>query len=131
MSDHAHSGGDAEHDSGADAVDYSKVIGVGVASLALFALSIWWAGTILHSKTAEVEAKTGVARAVDTKRDEIGIVDQVPFAADHRLAKWRFARRAELESYGWVDKSQGKVHIPIEVAVDKILSGTMPPGAPK
>jgi len=116
---------------GTDAVDYGKVVGVGVASLIIFALSIWWASHILHSETEAAEAKTGKAREVDTTRTEIGIVDQVPFASDTRLAKWRTARRLELETYGWVDKATGKVHIPIEAAMEKVVSGVMPAGAPR
>ena len=116
--DHGPSSGDPA--ASADAVDYGKVVGVGVASLIIFALSIWWASHILHSETEAAEART-----------EIGIVDQVPFAGDTRLAKWRYARRLELETYGWVDKATGKVHIPIEAAMEKVVSGVMPAGAPQ
>jgi hypothetical protein len=115
----------------ADDVDYGKVILVGVASLALFAASIWWSTWIWHDTIRETEAKTGKAREVDTSRTEIGIVDQVPFVTDTRLRTWRAARKAELEGYGWVDKSKGLVHIPIEAAMDKVAGGAMPAGAPK
>ena len=67
---------------GQDDVDYGKVVGVGIASLVLFAVSIWWAWTILHSTIESVEAKTGKAKTFDLTRTEIGIVDQVPFVSD-------------------------------------------------
>jgi hypothetical protein len=73
----------------------------------------------------------GKAKEVDTTRTEIGIVDQVPFTADKRLPLWRAARKAELESYGWVDRAKGTVHIPIEAAMEQVLIGTMPAGAPR
>jgi hypothetical protein len=115
----------------ADDVDYGKVIIVGVLSLVLFAVSIWWSAIILSGTRKDVEAETGKARTVDLSRAEIGIVDQVPFVSDKRLPEWRAARKAELSTYGWVDKSKGVVHIPIEAAMDKVAAGAMPAGAPK
>jgi hypothetical protein len=131
MSDHGHGHGDASGSS--DAVDYGKVIGVGVASLVLFAVSIWWASMIWRSKIAETEAKTGKAKPVPsaTMPAEIGIVDMVPFVADHRLPKWRAERKAWLDGYGWVDRSKGVVHIPIDQAMQQVASGASPAGAPK
>jgi hypothetical protein len=132
MSDHGHGhGNDASGSS--DAVDYSKVIGVGVASLVLFAVSIWWASMIWRSKIAETEAKTGKAKPVPsaTMPAEMGIVDMVPFVSDHRLPKWRAERKAYLEGYGWVDRAKGVVHIPIDQALQQVASGASPAGAPK
>jgi len=118
-------------DSGADAVDYGKVVGVGVAALALFAISIVWAGKLMHGAQADVEATSGHAREIDTKRSEIGIVDQVPFDGDRRLPEWRAERRAYLDGYGWVDRAKGVAHIPIQQAMEQILAGASPTGAPK
>jgi hypothetical protein len=128
MSDHGHGGAPA--DGGNDAVNYGKVIGVGVVSLVIFALSIAWAASIWHDAMEKAESRAGKARLFDTTRTEIGIVDQVPFTADKRLPKWRHDRKVELEGYGWIDKAKGLVHIPIEAAMDKVASGTMPAGAP-
>jgi hypothetical protein len=128
--------GHGSHDHGpaagaADVVDYGKVIGVGVASLVIFALSIAVAGRIMHGAEAEAVSKTGHATMFVAKRAEIGIVDQVPFTADKRLPAWRGERKAYLDGYGWVDRSKGVVHIPIDKAVDRILAGASPAGAPK
>jgi hypothetical protein len=131
VNDHGHGAGHGQGDGSADAVDYGKVIGVGIASLAIFAASVFWAGKIMTGKIAETQARTGKAREFDTHRTEIGIVDQVPFSIDKRMPEWRAARKAELESYGWVDKSKGVVRIPIEAAMEKVAGGTMPQGAPR
>jgi hypothetical protein len=114
-----------------DSVDYGKVVGVGVASLVVFAISIWVASIVWHSAMNEAESKAGHARAFDTHRTEIGIVDQVPFASDTRLHTWKGARKQELDTYGWIDKSKGVVRIPIQAAMDKVVSGAMPAGAPR
>ncbi len=114
-----------------DAIDYTKVIGVGVVSLVLFALGTVWAVKILRHETAKAHATTGVPRTPDLGKAEIGIVDQVLFEGDHRLATWRAERAARLNGYGWVDRSKGIVHIPIERALDEAASGMLPDGAPK
>ena len=62
-------------------------------------------------------------------RQEIGIVDQVPFEIDHRLELWRMERMGKLNGYGWVDKAKGIAHVPIEKAMDAVAAGALPPGA--
>jgi hypothetical protein len=132
MSNHGHGHGQqGSQDAQVDEVDYSKVVGVGVAALVVFALSILWAGKIYERGIKAADEKGGHAAAFDTKRAEIGIVDQVPFEDDARLKTWKGDRRAELEHYGWVDKSKGVVRMPIDVAMDKVAGGAMPTGAPR
>jgi hypothetical protein len=122
---------DAHQSNSADPVNYGKVIGVGVGSLAIFALSIWWAVMIWHGAMNDAQARAGRAKAFDVTRTEIGIVDQVPFSSDKRLPKWRQGRKMQLEHYGWVDKTKGIVRIPIQAAMDKVAGGAMPTGAPQ
>ncbi len=115
-----------------DAIDFTKVILVGLGSLVLFAAGTVWAVTIFHRETARAHAATGPARQpVMLGQPEIGIVDQVLFEGDHRLADWRAERKARLNGYGWIDRSKGVAHIPIEKAMDEVLSGALPEGAPK
>jgi hypothetical protein len=42
------------------------------------------------------------------------------------LAEYRQQERQRLNSYGWVDKSSGKVHIPIDKAIERIVSTGLP-----
>jgi hypothetical protein len=135
MSNPHHSGDSHGHgdDHGAsDEIAYGKVIGVGVTSLVIFALCTVWAAVILKRETARVESSTGAAKPVLMKgRSEIGIVDQVPFIVDHRLEEWRAEHKAKLDGYGWVDRSKGIAHIPIEQAMDQVAAGALPQGAPR
>lgn len=39
------------------------------------------------------------------------------------IAAYQAQKRRELESYGWVDRARGIVHIPIERAMDLLASG--------
>jgi hypothetical protein len=120
------------HDGASDDIAYGKVILIGVASLVVFAVSTWWAAAILSHETKKNEEATGlVHRPLRVTEEEIGIVDQVPFATDTRLHRWRREHNAKLNGYGWVDHEKGIVHVPIERAMDAVAGGALPAGAPK
>jgi hypothetical protein len=132
------SGHDKSHDpNGAghkseDDIAYGKVILIGVVSLAIFAASTVWAAIILSHETKKYEEATGaVHRPQRITDEEIGIVDQVPFATDTRLHRWNAEHNKRLNGYGWVDKEKGVVHVPIERAMEAVAGGALPEGAPK
>jgi hypothetical protein len=124
---HSHGHGQASEDQ----IDFRKVIGVGVISLFVFALGTIWAVTIFHRETERAHQATGASHYPELRRSEIGIVDQVLFEGDHRLALWKAERAARLNGYGWVDRGKGLAHIPIERAMDEAAGGALPDGAPK
>ena len=130
---HKHDSGEPNGQQSEDAIDYPKVIAVGVISLIIFAIGTVWAAAILRHETAKDEAAAGgmAARPTQIGSPEIGIVDQVPFVNDHRLQNWRREKSEHLNGYGWVDRSKGVVHIPIERAMDQAANGALPEGAPK
>ena len=51
----------------------------------------------------------------------MGIVDYVPFDTDHRLQHWQQGKAKALNSYGWVDKKKGLIHIPIDEAMKDVI----------
>ena len=115
-----------------DEIAYGKVIAVGVISLAIFALSTIWAAAILSNETQKVEHASGVTqRPPRVEQEEIGIVDQVPFSVDTRLHRWRKEHSARLNGYGWIDRSKGIAHVPIERALEAVAGGALPAGAPR
>jgi len=115
-----------------DEIAYGKVILVGVVSLAIFALSTVWAAVILSRETKKVEEVTGQThRPPKVEQEEIGIVDQVPFATDTRLHRWRAEHDAKLNGFGWIDRSKGVAHVPIERAMEAVAGGALPAGAPR
>jgi hypothetical protein len=116
-----------------DAIDFTKVILVGIVSLAIFAIGTVWAAAILRHETAKNEAAAGgpPSRPTQIGSAEIGIVDQLPFLTDHRLYYWRREKKEQLDGYGWVDRGKGISHVPIEEAMDAVASGALPAGAPK
>jgi hypothetical protein len=133
---HGHDGGHGEvhppNTDSADSIDYVKLIVVGVVSLAIFALATIWAARILRRETTQIEESRGKTTVpAEIGKQEIGIVDQVPFEGDKRLDDWKKQVSERLNNYGWVDRGKGIVHIPIEAAMDQVAAGVTPAGAPK
>jgi hypothetical protein len=105
-----------------DGVDIKKIITVGGVSLLIFAISAVIAALIMRGENKQYEARGLAPPPADIGKDEIGIVDQVEFAQDRRLDEWKAAKRKRLDSYGWVDRSKNLVHIPIDKAIDQVVT---------
>jgi len=118
------------HDA-SDEIAYGKVIAVGVVSLLIFAFSTVWAAYILSHETKKNEQATGaIHRPSRVEREEIGIIDQVPFSIDKRVERWRAEHDGRLNGYGWIDRDKGIAHMPIEQAMNAIAGGALPAAAP-
>jgi hypothetical protein len=105
-----------------DGVNIMKIVVVGVVSLVVFALSAvvaWW--VLVHDEG--VLRARGVAPMVRglANKEEVGIIDYVPFDGDTRLDRWRAEKEKALRSYGWVDRKKGLVHIPIDEAMKEVV----------
>lgn len=116
--------GDSHAHQSEDQIDFKKVVAVGVVSLLLFAACTVWAVIILHRETARLTEERGTSpKALSAGKDEIGIVDVIPFDSDRRLERWQKERSQRLNSYGWVDRKRGIIHVPIDKAMEEIASG--------
>ena len=105
-----------------DGMNIAKIVVVGVVSLVIFAVSAVAAGLILSGDEAELNAQGLAPLPADIRhKEEVGIIDYVPFDGDHRLADWRAKQDATLTSYGWVDRNKGIIHIPIDVAIKDVI----------
>ena len=105
-----------------DGMNIAKIVVVGVVSLIIFGVSAVAAGLILSGDEATLQAKGLAPLPADIRhKEEIGIIDYVPFDADHRLERWHAKQDATLSSYGWVDRAKGVIHIPIDVAIKDVI----------
>ena len=103
-------------------MNIAKIVVVGVVSLAIFAVSAVIAGLILNADEAELNAKGLAPMPADIRqKEEVGIIDYVQFDNDHRLEHWKAKQEATLTSYGWVDRSKGTIHIPIDLAMKDVI----------
>src|SRR5688572_6528217 len=106
-----------------DTVRYGLVVGVGIASLILFALGIFWADYILKAGTRARYGDAPVATPKYIGDAEIGIVDQKIFEDVTTGAEMRRAQERELKTYGWIDRERGTIRIPIDRAMDMMAEG--------
>ena len=85
----------------------------------------------LLQKQADRKDRAEIAEAgLDRPQDTI---PPPPRLQIHAVASWQEFRQAEnqrLTTYGWLDRSQGAVHVPIERAIDLVVErgiGPLPP----
>ena len=105
-----------------DGIDIKKILLVGGGSLAIFALSAVVAYIILRHDTAAFDERGRPPVPAYIGKDEIGIVDQPEFEGDHRLEEWKAVKQQRLNHYGWVDRKKNLIHIPIDKAIDQVVS---------
>src|SRR4051812_47806789 len=96
-----------------DGMNLKKIMLVGVAALVIFAVGIIWSYYLWGAELREITERGRATPATEIGKPEIGIVDQVLFSTDTRLAAWNADHAKRLGKYGWVDRAKGVVHIPI------------------
>ncbi len=93
-----------------------------IAAIALtsFGIGTAWSARILKQQTGRYSpaAEPKPSKIGDI---EVGIVDHRLFELDQRAEKLKFDEQQRLNSYGWVDRKAGLIHIPIARAIDLIL----------
>jgi len=95
------------------------VAAIGLVVLVVFALAVLYAYRFTRSRTEEA-LPLGAAPAARVGQDEIGIVNQKLFELEASSDQLRDAQRARLDSYGWVNRDAGVVHIPISKAMEQV-----------
>jgi hypothetical protein len=103
-------------------MNLKKIMLVGVGALFIFAVGIIWSYYLYVAQLREIGERGLATPATEIGKPEIGIVDQVLFSTDTRLAVWRADHAKRLGKYGWVDRAKGVAHIPIEMAMQKVIA---------
>jgi len=103
-----------------EGIPWGKVLGVGIGWAILLVVSIWIVVRVLHAREKELQPNGPDPLPVQIGQGEIGIVDQVPFDVTRALQNYRTERIDRLESWGWVDRKAGVVHMPIGEAIERV-----------
>jgi len=118
-----------------DRVSSRVVVGFGIALAVFTAVSMLLVAALFRglSRGAEKKDRAAISAAGLERRPDA--VPPLPRLQVHGPQHWRDFRAAELErlsTYGWMDRSTGAVHVPIERAMDLIaVRGVGPlPAAP-
>jgi hypothetical protein len=107
-----------------DRIAGGKIVAVGFISIAIFIVGAFWSVSIQNRNMGGIteEPLPGTAKAAVPMKPEVGIVYQWPFYKSQYGNDVRAAKQQWLTSWGWVDKSAGTAHMPIEEAMKKLVA---------
>ncbi len=95
------------------------------ATLVISAVLVAWAVQAVDARQAELRPSGALPERWLGPRHMVAKVREDLFDA-RRGASLDGQQRAELDSYGWVDRDRGIVHIPIQRAIDRLVAGRRP-----
>jgi hypothetical protein len=105
----------------AEGIKWSAVLGIGIGSLVVFAIAIYIVLRMLHAREKTLQPLGPDPMPLQIGQVEIGIVDQVPYDVTRALQSYRNDRMQRLETWGWVDRKAGTIHMPIDRAMDLVV----------
>jgi hypothetical protein len=108
-----------------DRVSTPAIVAVGVGSLVVFFLAGLAAAVYLFARQGE---HGPIPVPPEVGQSKIGLVEQQDFDLAVRGERDREARRERLGSFGWVDRSTGVAHVPIDLAMDLVTKGVRAQG---
>jgi hypothetical protein len=131
----ANSGKPHEHGVAAepDRVSTAVVVGLGVLLTGAAALAVVLVLALFRGleKGAETKDRASIAAAgLERKQDAAPPPPRLQVYPAKHWADFRAAEANRLSTYGWMDRSTGAVHIPIDRAMDLVLErgvGPLPP----
>lgn len=99
-----------------------KVVGAGVGALVLFGVTVFityllmerWRGDSPPEHLAPLPPAIG--------HTEINFVHQTYFPTIDYTNRGQGDARHTLDSYGWVDRSRGIIHMPVDAAIDALAA---------
>ncbi len=124
---HGGQGGHGAVRSEDDRISTGKIVAVGVGSLVLFFLASLATSVYLRVRQGE---HGPVPIPPEVGQSKIGMVEQQQFDLAVRGERDRAVRLERLGTYGWVDRSTGIAHVPIDVAMELVSKGVRPSPAP-
>ena len=104
-----------------EGIRWFAVIGTGVGSILIFAIAIFIAWRYMNLREKSLQPGGPDPVPAEMGKAEVGIVDQVPFDVTRAFQTYRTERVERLSSWGWMDRKQGTIHMPIDRAIDLVV----------
>jgi len=104
-----------------EGIRWFAVIGIGIGSLIVFAIATFVAYRYMNLQEKALQPLGPDPVPAILGQPEIGIVDQVPFDVSRSAQVYRMGSLERLSSWGWVDRRQGLIHIPIDRAMELVV----------
>ena len=105
----------------AEGIAWLPVIGTGVGATIIFTIAVLIVLGMLHARRRHLQPLGPDPVPVQIGQTEIGIVDQQPFDVSRAVQQYRDDREQRLESWGWIDRKAGTVHMPIDRAMELVV----------
>jgi hypothetical protein len=124
---HGAPGGHGAVRSEEDRISTGRIVAIGVGALVIF-----FVASLVTSMYQQVRlGEHGpIPIPPEVGQSKIGMVEQQQFDLAVRGERDRAARLERLGTYGWVDRSAGVAHVPIDVAMELVAKGVRPSPAP-
>jgi len=104
-----------------EAIHWPKVLGTGVGFLIIATISVIITTKMMNAREKVLQPIGPDPMPLQIGSSEIGIVDQAPFDVSRAAQNYRDDRLQRLSSWGWVDRKNGVVHMPIEEAMQQVV----------
>jgi hypothetical protein len=108
-----------------DVISGASVLLAILATLMISAVLVVWAVQAVAARRAELRPSGGMPDRWLGPRHTVAKVREDVFG-ERRGASLDAQQRAVLDGYGWVDRDQRIVHIPIQRAIDLVVSERRP-----
>jgi len=89
-------------------------------------ISIWWQLGRLRKEPPPADQWAGFRRSASSSVSPPRDYPRLQLSPSADMEAFRAREEAELNSYGWVNRTQGIAHIPINVAMDLLLEKGLP-----
>jgi hypothetical protein len=113
-----------------DRIGSRTIVMVGVAALLVFFVASLAAIGAMKRQQSRIVPDGPAPLPAELGQSKIGLLEQRLFENSNQADFVNRVQRSKLESYGWVDRSQGIIRIPIERGFELVLAGKRPEGAP-
>ncbi len=108
----------------ADRVDSRSLLHVGIASIVVGAIGVFFAGVILAIDIGGLQADEAGPEGTRASGRTLSQVEQTPIWTTRVGLDLRERQRHDLQRWGWVDRKAGIATIPIDRAMDIVASET-------
>jgi len=105
-----------------ESVDVPRAVLIAIIALAIFALAVFEADRILHQETKTLAGPAPIPGEIG--QPEIGMVNQRLFQLQREAEELRAEQMQRLNSYGWIDRNEEIIHIPIDQAMEALVSSS-------
>lgn len=103
-----------------------RLVLIGGVALAVFGAAVWVAAGLLQSERGTLLDPAAPALG---SRATLDGLEQGQIEARARGLRQERRARQRLESYGWADESRGIAHVPIDLAIDRLVEQARDGGA--